>query len=346
MAKFYLTDHSSRTSAITKPTWITIGCMVALVLSCVFYVMGGHKYADIMEHSSTPIGSSITFSKSQAEGTLDGLYTDRKKNVLIARIGLEDSANQKLPYKGSDYTVFIKSPSVKGLQEVPILFGKMGTDGDLFLILPKPTNKIYSFAVINTQGDQSKISKLDEDKDRSLDNDNIDKGSVAKSLSQFTKEQKESGDSSADMGDSSGKVQNKYDMAGFRMTLDPAVDEDAYKPEVINDKLLDPDTGQFDFETFFRDVYVDTAVKTYTKRYNDLEAKKTQLKQSIKDAQNRLDMNPEDDTAAKGLSDMQESLGDVEDRQADYADKITYYQNLQYNPAMFQDFQDKAVVIK
>lgn len=320
--------------------WITMAVAVLIVICLIWGFFGNSKFNDMMSKSSTPVGSTLTFSQTGATARIADFYTDKNESALVARIKPDETANEKLPYKGSDYTVFVKSSALSDYTEIPVLFGKMGTDGDMFLILPKPAKTVYSFAIINTLGDQSEDSDALSGSSSGGTSVIDEKDSVTKALSDF--DSRSSSGEDASVSDSSNSAGLDYDATGFRMTLDPAADDDAYKPEVLNMNLMKGD--EFNFKDFFERVYVDSAVKKLTKEYNELESAASRAYDRVKDAETRLRMNPSDTTAADMLADARSTAERAKRDQQSKADEITYYQTLSYDPAIFQNFQTKAVV--
>lgn len=344
MAKLLNSDKSPRSLSIQRPFMIFVAATMVAVISVVWYMVGSNRYETILSQSSTPVGSSVTFSQSDAETTLSGLYEDRGGDVLIARLNLNDSAHEALPYRGSDYTVFVQSDALGGFEEIPILFGKVGTDGDLILILPKPTDEVYTFVLANmTYQSNAALDAMEpggSGQNYSLDPEE----SVVSALSQF-----EEGASSGETQDFESSAQESgsmHDLAAFRVTTDPSLDEPAYQPQTINEDLFDEQSGQFDFETFFESVYVETAVDNLTSEYNSLETQANQYESVLEDLTTRLNSNPNDEAASTRLRDARSALENIEESQQGIADDLTTYETLDFDSSMFQNFQESAVVIE
>lgn len=338
-------DKSPRTTIITKPWWIMVAATVLIVISMIMSFAGLRKYDSVMSHSSTPVGSSIKFSQSGAELKLSGLYTDQDENVILARLTPNDNANEMLPYKGSDYSVFVKSESTEGLTELPILFGKMSTDGDMFLIIPKPSDKVYSFAIVNPAGEVAPPATTGASKVQSIEDQ---EKSMARALSDFDQSSKqgENGGVMGNDGDKKTPGTSVYDTAGFRMTMNPSAEGDEYRPEKIDANLYDEQTKQFDFETFFKLVYVDAAVRSLTDKYNEMQVQIDQYRDQAQAMSERLDMNPNDTTALKSIDKFNEAADANEKEQATVVDELTRFQSLEYDPSIFQNFQTTATVVE
>lgn len=334
-------DSSPRTTAISRPFFITVACLVIIAVCIVWGTLGNRQYNKIMAQSSTPVGSMLKFSKSESEVELTGLYTDKNESALVARLTPTDEAHNTLPYRGTDYAILVQSKALDDYEEIPILFGKMSTDGDIFLILPQPTKEIYSFAIVNKRNLTSSAIKLEKGSE-AYDADEV--GSVAHSLSEFTNEidRSQTGDGSLNV--SKTRAGEDYDIAALRMTIDPAYKEPAYTPRKLDVELIDPTSHQFNFEGFFETVYIEAAIKTLTSRYNDLEAVVAQNQSLVEENEVRLRSNPDDAAARERLKDAKSAVSMSREQQQAAADRLTYYQTLKYDPSVFQDFQTSAFV--
>ena len=343
MANFFFTDSSPRTKSIQRPFFAFVAAVLVIIIGFVWYISGNSRYSTILAQSSTPIGSTVAFSQSEAETTLSGIYEDRDGDVLIARLSLAADAHAALPYQGDEYTVFVQSDAVSGFEEIPVLFGKVGTDGDLVLILPKPTEEVYTFIVVNNS--YQATAALQSGPQR-RDNLGVDpETSVVSALSQFQEDRSSAESDNEDFSESANDAESTHDMAGFRVTTNPALDEDAYQPIRINQDLFDEQSGQFDFEQFFNTVYVNAATTQLTEEYNVLETRARQYRTVIDNLQVRLSSNPNDETAATQLRENQSTLKSIEDMQQDIASEMVTYETLSYDPSIFQNFQEKAIVI-
>ena len=265
--------------------------------------------------------------------------------MILVRLTPNDNANELLPYKGSDYSVFVKSESTKGMSELPILFGKMSTDGDMFLIVPKPTDKVYSFAIVNPAGEVAPPSTTGASKTQPVEDQ---EKSMARALSDFDQRSKQ-GENGGVMGgndDEKTPGTSVYDTAGFRVTMNPSAEGDEYRPEKIDANLYDEQTKQFDFETFFKLVYVDAAVRSLTDEYNDKQVQIDQYRDQAQTMSDRLDMNPNDTTALKSIDKFNEAADAHEREQETVVDELTRFQSLKYDPSIFQNFQTTATVVE
>lgn len=340
-------DGSPRTKQISRPAIVTLALMLIIAISIVWMMIGNGRFVSKMRNSSTPVGTELNFSLSDASLQLSGLYTDKDKDVLIARLTPDEQAMQVLPYKGTDYSVLVKSNAIGSKYEtVPVLFGQMSTDGDMLLIFPKPTDDVYTFVIVNPDGANAVASVDGTDRsssaERALGDENQ---SVTRALSQYATSMNELGADNADVGTAASQSGVTVDLAGFRMTLDPAVKEPQYTPQMIDTDLYDPGTGEFNFEQLYQRVYVDAAVSGLTDEYNAYQTQIAQLEDSYDRLDKRVTANAYDEESARRLDETAQRLKTARDRQQEIADTLTRYQNTKYDPRLFQDFQTEATVV-
>lgn len=288
--------------------------------------------------SSTPIGSSLFFERSQSELKLDDIYTDENQDVLIVRFNTDNG--QALPFKGTDYKVYLSSPSLDGYEEASIIFGRMSTDGDFFLVIPKPSDDVYSVFIMNTKylggavadGDVGSTQEIKE-----IDETNM-KQSLSKALSDYKYTDKDNLEATYTVPD------DYSDIISFRVTKDPAIKTSEYEPKVIKENLITPN-NEFDFELFFNSVFKDSALNQLKAERKKLEESFKQTKQLRADYEERLQANPNDETAISGLSRIDSEEEQITAEQVDIAKKISQYESLDYNPDLFSNLQTKAYIV-
>lgn len=320
-------------------------------------------YKNDVKHSSTPMGTQMQFEKSQSDVKLSGIYTDEANSVLIARLSTENTAN--LPFKGLNYKVYLTSETLVDYadQQTDILFGRLGVDGDLFLVIPKPLNEIYTtvisnkkyMGVNNLNGDRpntsldgisfSEVQSQESDADISQDEDARATQSVTKMLSQV--EPSLSGDinsqSQSILSNDSNYSEDKLDLIAFRIGTITAKDEPQYKPIVLKGQLLVD--NKFQFESFFNQVFKDEAIKQ-TKAANDkLQRDKKQLKDAIADYDERLLIEPNSAEIINAKSSAEKKIKNIEEEQNKLNEQLTKYNELTYTEDFFNNLQTKATVI-
>lgn len=330
-------DNSPRTKSVARHAIMTLGATALAAISTVGLVIGSLTYNSVVAKSSTPIGTNLTFKRSNASVKIADVYTDLNNDVLIVRLS-NTSNGTALPFKGTDYSVFIKSNDTKNLEEMSILFGKMSTDGDMFLIIPKPSKEVYSVFVMNTKylagGDDVKSNSSDKV---------VDLESASISFSQAVNAYKFN--DSADAKNIYNVVDDRYDVISFRVTLDPALRNEAYVPKQLQADLLDDD-HHFDFNKFFNVVFKQSAINTLQSQYATNAIRLHQLAVAESNMRERLKVNPLDSEAKSRLSTLTNEIENLNNQQLKISSSISQYSALQLTENTFTDLQTKAKVLK
>ena len=330
-------DQSVRTTAISKPFRNVVIALVLITISIVWIPIGIMQHNSVVARSSSAIGSKMKFERSESEITLKNIYTDKNSDVLIARLGLSDEAQANLPYKGSDYKILIGSKSLKGVKEASVLFGKLSTDGDMFLMIPKPSPEdVYTIFIVNTKyvagakdgagAESSKISQLDETINQSITN----------TLSAYDLDRKK------DKSKVTTVKSDDLDAITFRLALKPGVDNEKYKPQVIDASLVE--NNEFKFETFFDEVFKKSTVESLQKDYANLVSQKKQIEVTRNEAADKLKINEFDKQAAQTKSKTETQLAEIDNKIAKTAKTLQQYEDLAYNDSMFANLNTKASV--
>ena len=130
---------------------ITTGALFsALLLGSTSYVVY-HAVTDrqAVQESQTPINEVKTFQVSGVDVRIKGEMTDKKKDVLILTLEVNENG-QKLPYGAENYWV-VTTSDISG-ESIPCFFGRMSTDGDMFLIIPYPDKEMtYNIGITQLQ---------------------------------------------------------------------------------------------------------------------------------------------------------------------------------------------------
>ena len=351
-------DKSPRTTPVSKPTTTVVIAIILIFICSIFVVLGQLKYNDIVKKSSTPKGTTLTFPRSQAELLLKNIYVDKNSDVMIVR--LQSSDGSKLPYRGTDYKVYLNSKSLEGHKKADILFGRMSTDGDLFLVIPKPKDEVYSVFIMNkkflgmsnsenSSSDDSEVSdntELSRQTDPNVNNDYDEddsetQQSISKALSSYQFDQDNPESSTTSMNEQGTTYD---DIITFRVTKDPAFKTKQYKPQRINADLLN-NKNQFDYEKFFELVFKNAIIKDLEQKYEGLDARMDKLKDQQKEYEDRLTDNPDDQGAKSNLESLKQSEDELKDEQQRTSNQITEYSLLEYKDSYFKYMNKNATII-
>lgn len=350
-------DKSPRTTPVSKPTTIIIISIIVIFICSIFVVIGQLKYNDIVKKSSTPIGSNLTFPRSQADITLRNVYIDKNSDVMIVRLQSSDGA--KLPYRGTDYKVYLNSKSLEGHKQADILFGRMSTDGDLFLVIPKPKDEVYSVFIMNKKylgssnedavgaeyddnTDNEELAKQTESKkDMEEEDDSQTQQSISKALSSYQFDQENPESSTTDI-DTTGSDYD--DIIYFRVTKDPAFKTKQYQPKRLNVDLLN-DKNEFDYEKFFDIAFKDAIIKDLETRYDSLDKSMDSYQEQQAEQESRIADNPDDEQAQSQLDSIKDSIDELKEQQNKISNQITEYSLLDYKDSYFKYMNKKATIV-
>lgn len=334
------TDSSSRTTVISKQYYTLIAAVLALIIALPIYIAGSFHYSNVVAKSSSPIGTTMKFSRSNANVTLSGLYTDKDNSALVARLSVPASSAAKLPAQGKDYRVFVASDRFgKDVKEMDVLFGRLSTDGDLFLVIPKPNDGVYSVFIMNrmflgiadsTTGGNVAPKLSDEDA-------NATKQSITRALSEYQYSPNTSAKPYTIKND-------KNDMIGFRLTTRPAFDTAEYKPVVLDTTLIEG--SKFNFKNMFDALFKEAAYSQLDTQFNVLSDQSNALKKNLEEYQQRLIENPTDKAALTASNKVKERIRSLDRKKQDIAEQMNRYEQLEFSNKMFSNLQEKAWVIE
>lgn len=335
-------DKSPRTRAIAMYTIFSILAILLLVGGGGGMIFSNGYYKHIESQSSTAKGTELQFQRSDATMTISDVYVDENEDVLIARFS---NISPQLPFRGDNYKVYISSPSLdESHEEMDILFGRMSTDGDAFLVIPKPTDEVYTVYLMNTNylGVPTAGQPNDEMSTGVTTITDEQNAMVKQSMSSALSSYQYSGNNTID----SYQVEDDFsDVAAFRLTKNPALNDETHVPTVVNASLLD-DTNTFDFATFFETVFQSAVINQLNGQYSSLQNQASGMESAIDEYTDRLAANPNDQTAIDELDRFQKQLERLEDDQRNIAQQINAYNALTYSPDLFVNLQTTAEIIQ
>lgn len=351
----FVDDKSARTKQISyynAAFLVAVGCFV---IGIVWMAIGFAQFGVMVKHSSTKLGTEMKFERSDATATLEDIYTDSDNSVLIARISTDAQGTVNLPYKGSDFKVFIQNRQLddREREQMQVLFGRYGTNGDMFLIIPQPNNDVYTAFIANTHfvATDNLVANADSATSQrsapvsttgTSDLSDTEMSSIlAQSLNDYKTSHQNDG---TDNGDALTIQSDLMDVIGFQVTTDPFIETDDYRPKVINAKLLDDD-GTFDFETFFNAVFKDNATTDVSSRVAELNQRKELLNERLTDLNERLAKNPTDTDVQQRINSVNNELSTIQSTLDQLSEEYSGITSVKYSSSMFQDMQTEATII-
>lgn len=313
-----------KNSRIARQIPVIVGLVI---LSLGLYLYGVQENNNLVNHSATKIGSAATFKRSDATATITNYYTDKERDVLIARISINQSTTSPMPYKSTDYLVLQIQDGVS--TQVPLIFGRIGTDGDLFVIIPNPEpEKVYKLAIINYYlGNDVSVNTNSESVD-------LDSQSIAKALSNATDLTKTDDSSSASSVDSDNVI--------FQFTLNPAVDTKDYQAETLNIKSLWKANKKgelvFNFKKYWELVYKQPLIESTQKRLQEVSDTISKLQEQLQTAEDTLSENPKDEAARSKKSSLETQIKKQQEIQEEQSKNLKNYRKLNFDKADFDDY--------
>ena len=281
-------------------------------------------------NSQTPIGSALEFARSGATITVKNYYTDKKKDVLIATLEVNEGSS-KLPTKANDYWVMTTTDI--GGKSIPTYFGRMNTDGDFFIIIPYPKDMTYTVAIYNTTTSggeiQSSGSKI-----------TIGQGTNSKIASDITS------DLLQNVSDEASQNIKTTDTIAFNMTMKSEIPNDSkYKVTQLEvDSFLkkNGDTVSFDFKKFYTIAYRDLAVTAARKKVNEYTEEVQQLTDQLKEVRETLERNSEDEVALKQQESINEKIEQAQNNLTTANQNLTdIKKKFVYDENTFSDYTTK-----
>ena len=240
-------DNSKRTKTVQRYVITVIVSVAIFVLSIPMIFVGRSRYFTKVERSSTAIGTTLSFPKSNSQLTLRGLYTDKNSEVLVIRLHPEGQNIGSLPSKGTSYAVSISNKQLDTAKTYPILFDKVTLDGDFLLVIPNPNEDVYTIFIANNvenleiTGDTTQSSAIDSSK------------SIQESIAGFE---------ITDDGVTQ-KTSSNSNVMSFRVALNPYLKGDEYKVTTLDETLVKE--GEFDVATAYTSIFIDPVTKNTTK---------------------------------------------------------------------------------
>lgn len=341
-------DRSKRTRVVLTCNIVFVIAIAAAMASAVWWGLSIARYHDMLDRSSSPIGTTLSFGRSNATMRIANFYTDQSRSALIVRFSIDDQSKLNLPTKGSDFSVFLSSKSLDHYegQYVDALFGFYDQTGNLFLIIPKPTDDVYTVFIMNTKFVNT--DSLAQTTDQSAQTQTVGEFSSDADAAAFIRDQLSHNDYTYIRDHSSGTgyaVQsNLADIVGFRITLKPAIESAAYVPTVLPGQLLSDD-GTFDYEGFFDDIFRQNLLTQTRNEYADLSSSLEPLNERINELETRLAANPDDSAAQQRIEELRKQVSDARLRMVELAKSYDSLMSLTFSESAFQDMQTRAMVI-
>lgn len=266
-------DNSKRTKTVQRYVITVIVSLTIFVLAIPMIFVGRSRYFTKVERSSTAIGTTLSFPKSNSQLTLRGLYTDKNQEVLVVRLHPENQNIGSLPSKGTSYAVSISNKQLDNAKTYPILFDKVTLDGDFLLVIPKPNEDVYTIFIANNVdnldilGDAPQANAIDSTK------------SIQEAIAGFE----------VTSDGVTQKTASNSNVMSFRVALKPYLKGDEYKVTELDTQLVKD--GEFDIASAYTSIFVDPVTKNTTKLIEDAQKEVDKMTKQQTQWKNELSEN-------------------------------------------------------
>ena len=213
----------------------------------------------------------------------------------------------------------------------------MSTDGDMFLMIPKPSkDDVYTIFIVNTKYVASVDAENLSGANSASKLDTAINQSITSTLSAYDLDAKK------DKSKVTTVKSDDLDAITFRLALKPGINNDKYRPETLDVSLVK--NNEFQFKTFFNEVFKKTAVDSMEKDYKKLVANKKQVKAALNEAEEKLKINEFDKSANQSKTKAESQLEEIDMKISQVTDTLQKYQDLEYDDEMFANLNTKARV--
>lgn len=324
-----LGDKDKRTRSAIWWVVFRLLCGAGLVIGIFWFFQGKSAMNYEIKNNTTPIGTQLEFSKSEAKVNIKDVWTDKKRDVLVVKIGYTNGARKSLPTDGENYNLTLltnngKTPKLSGS------YGMLGTEGDGYLFLKGDIDKeAYQLVIAN----QLKLSSGSPESSSSSQNTEISDDSMEKELSKASFE--EADDKGVLFNKFTGKKSEpKFDNINFR------VNGYSKSTNVYNGTFLKND-GSIDYGKVVSKTSVDAAINKIDKQIKQAEDKLKTYEVSKEEYEKRVKKNKKDKDAKKSVEDVKKSIEDEEKTIKDLKESKRVYEESDFNKSDFGAMQEK-----
>ncbi|WP_150879535.1 flagellar biosynthesis protein FliS [Staphylococcus aureus] len=324
-----LGDKDKRTRSAIWWVVIRLLCGAGLVLGIIWFVQGKSAMNYEIKNNTTPIGTQLEFSKNEAKVNIKDVWTDKKRDVLVVKLGYTNGARKMLPTDGVNYNLTLltnngKTPKLSGS------YGMLGTEGDGYLFLKGDIDKeAYQLVIAN----QLQLSSGSPDSDTNTKGSEISGDSIEKELSKASFE--EADDKGVLFNKFTGKdSEPKFDNVNFR------VNGFSKSTNVYDGSFLKQD-GSIDYGKVVSKTSVDKAINRIDEKIKKSEDKLKTYEVSKEEYEKRVKKNKKDKDAKKSVEDVKKSIENEEEAIKELKESKRVYEESDFDKSDFGEMQEK-----
>lgn len=322
----FLGDRDPRTRSAFLNAMLLFISIVLIISGAIFSVAKYSEYKTYLTNNTTPINTTLTFRKTtNANLKLASVWTDRKRDLLVIRLQYTAGAHKMLPYRGTDYHLYLAAlqPNDEAkFKNLRLRYGLLDTDGDGYLFikgrqLPK---QAYQVLIANEKNlvdadavDENEMSSTNEV------NSNVTTSDSGKADTSNEPAQNEKPDTiSSALSEYNSSNVNKDGVMDFQVNSNKkgkkVVDNINFRVNpyskstiVFNGDFLNKD-GNIDYAKVIDKTSIKQVLHHLNKKIHGKEKKISEFNETIEEYQSRLKHNPDDKVASENVKKLKESL--------------------------------------
>lgn len=345
--------------------------MLSFFIIGLFLIVGGliggafgvKGWTDYQKNNTTPLGTSLAFTKTDnAKVNINEVWTDKDRNVTVAKIGYPDSTRDILSNNGTSYKLYMNT---KGQSpDAQMAYGILGSEGDGYLFIKgKLKDQPYNIGIKNTVSLTTDSTSRPSTSSSSSSSNNAADENLEVAISSMNKD----GSSNSLFGSNKDKDAEKAkDQNDFiKFIINPYSDN----TKVYKGSFLTP-SGDIDYSKVVSQTSVESAINRIDKQIESRESNLEKLKSSEKEFEKRIKQEKKqkdkadkkkdkddkdkkkDDDKSKGkekttkseqnLKDVQKSIEEEQEGIEALQAKRETFEKADFNEDSFGDMQTKS----
>ncbi|MEC5376825.1 hypothetical protein VWJ19_00320 [Staphylococcus hominis] len=341
-------DHDPRTKRDVKTLIICMLGFALILASVVTGVFFNHAYSNYKKNNTTELGTTLRFSKTDdAKVKINEVWTDKKREVTVAKLGYPTQTRKLLSTKGKNYKIYMKAKGEK--PKAKMAYGILGNEGDGYLFIKgKLKDQPYNIGIVNT------INLTTESSGRA--NRNSLTSSNSENLETAISSMNQDGSSNSWFNSKADKqAENAKSMNDFvKFIINPY----SKSTKVYNGSFLTP-SGDIDYSKVVSQTSVDKSIdkidKQIEERKHNLETLKTsknefeervkdeKKKDKKKDKKDKKDDNKTTDNE-KNLEDVKKAIKEEEEGIDSLQKERKQFEKADFNKDSFGEMQTKSTI--
>lgn len=327
-----LGDTSKRTKSTKSALYWTLTAFILISIGIVGTIKGTYGLTNYYATNTTQIGTELTFSKSEANVKLSDVWTDRNKDLTVAKIKYPKQARSQLSAIGKNYNLYLVSSDKNKPEVSQMQYGLLGTEGDAYLFikgnLEKKAYQVWIANTVDLTTESSSSSSSSSTKSEDIENQN----DIARELSEV---------SNSDISSngipflSSDKKQTiTADNISFR------INPYSESTKIYKGSFLNKD-GSINYKKVVGQTSLKEAINKFKDNLKSQEKRLDELEVSKKEYQERIKENKKDKDAKKYLKDTEDSIKEQNEKIKDTKNVIEKYENSNFTKESFGRMQEK-----